>query len=540
MRIVWVLLLLVVSAANAAVEHKQSGKNRVVRAATYEAVIAPDGCLTNLRVGGVEFLAPGVGNTRGAYLYQGGVQRMTSVKRKGDGYLAKSEVGSIHYRFQDDAMEWTVTNASSKTLILFLVFRDDLDGASTNGGALTAERIVRAGKKSTWYRDGSRIAIDGSDRFWGPFAGSHQVWEARIAPGLTRTVRFGLGPVTKDQWKALAKLLDPFGGRDILVRSPREYQVVQRRTANEGEIFVSGRVREGFDGLVLKFGGTSRDGDLPNRSHALRIDPVTRQFSGTYTLPAGGWYSMTMTLAKGRIGRPCLMVKRFGIGEVFIGAGQSNSTNAGEKRTKQTSGMVSSFNGKDWRLADDPQWGPHDRSSGGSFWPAFGDAMYARFGVPIGVAVTGHGGTSVNRWQPGGDLFPWMMRRIRQLGPRGFRAVLWHQGESDVRMDPELFYRKMVRLIEWSKFEAGWEFPWFVAQVSYHNPSAPKFESTRSAHARLWREGVALEGPDTDTLTGDMRDHGGKGIHFSPKGLKRHGAMWAEKVTPYVERCLKR
>jgi len=166
--------------------------------------------------------------------------------------------------------------------------------------------------------------------------------------------------------------------------------------------------------------------------------------------------------------------------------------------------------------------------------------MYARFGVPIGVASTGHGGTSVDRWQPKGDLFPWMMRRIDQLGPEGFRALLWHQGESDVRMTTDLYYSKLRHVIERSKAEAGWEFPWFVAQVSYHNPKAPRFESTREAHARLWRDGIAEQGPDTDTLTGDLRDHGGKGIHFSPKGLKKHGEMWAEMVAPYVERCLSR
>ena len=57
----------------------------------------------------------------------------------------------------------------------------------------------------------------------------------------------------------------------------------------------------------------------------------------------------------------------------------------------------------------------------------------------------------------------------------------------------------------------------------------------RNAHARLWKDKVAMEGPDTDTLTGDHRDYDGKGIHFSPKGLKAHGKMWAEKVIPFVD-----
>ena len=32
---------------------------------------------------------------------------------------------------------------------------------------------------------------------------------------------------------------------------------------------------------------------------------------------------------------------------------------------------------------------------------------------------------------PGGELFEWMQQRILQLGPGGFRMVLWHQGENN-------------------------------------------------------------------------------------------------------------
>jgi hypothetical protein len=160
--------------------------------------------------------------------------------------------------------------------------------------------------------------------------------------------------------------------------------------------------------------------------------------------------------------------------------------------------MVSSFSGEKWQLADDPQPGVADRSEGGSFWPAFGDAMYERYGVPIGVAATGFGGTSVNQWQPDGDLFPWMMRRVQQLGPLGFRALLWHQGESDVEMASDEYYAKLNHVIQSSRDQAGWYVPWFVAQASYHNPEKPRFESVRNAQSRLWQDGLALAGPDTD------------------------------------------
>jgi hypothetical protein len=189
-------------------------------------------------------------------------------------------------------------------------------------------------------------------------------------------------------------------------------------------------------------------------------------------------------------------------------------------------------------LADDPQPGAADESQGGSFWPAFGDAMFAKYRVPIGVAVTGYGGTSVNQWQPDGNLFDWMMKRIFQLGPGGFRALLWHQGESDVGMSAEEYFLKLKRVITTSRHKAGWEFPWLVAQTTYHNPEKTRDEAIRSAQQRTWTDGVALRGPDTDVLAGDHRDLEGQGVHFSPKGLKAHGEMWAERVTEYLDEVL--
>jgi hypothetical protein len=317
----------------------------------------------------------------------------------------------------------------------------------------------------------------------------------------------------------------------VVIRSPREYQVIQRYSIDEGALVISGRVNVPCDSVRAQVVGKSRSGEeLPNDWQKLSYHPLTQSFHYATHFPAGGWYELKIQamLADEVVGEQT--VQRFGIGEVFIGAGQSNSTNSGEFKIEQSSGMVSSFGGEHWQLANDPQIGVHDRSQGGSYYPAFGDELYAELKVPIGIAATGFGGTSVNQWQPNEALHQWMMTRIHQLGPQGFRAVLWHQGESDVGMNPDEYYQKLKTIIESSKEKAGWEFPWFVAQVSYHNPENPSFDTTRTAQAKLWADGVALEGPDTDVLGGENRDVGGKGIHFSPIGLKAHGEMWAEKV----------
>ena len=149
------------------------------------------------------------------------------------------------------------------------------------------------------------------------------------------------------------------------------------------------------------------------RCHWSRRRAVSRP---SCRLTAGGWYTIEVRAIQDGAVFAATEVEPFGVGEVFVGAGQSNSTNFGEVRTQPKSGMVSSFSGEEWQLADDPQPGVADKTQGGSFWPAFGDAMYDRFGVPIGIASTGYGGTSVNQWQPSGDLFPWMMTARPTIG----------------------------------------------------------------------------------------------------------------------------
>ena len=57
-------------------------------------------------------------------------------------------------------------------------------------------------------------------------------------------------------------------------------------------------------------------------------------------------------------------------------------------------------------------------------------------------------------------------------------------------------------------------------------------EDMRAGQKSLWDDGLALEGPDSDALRGDLRD----GVHFSGKGLREHGARWAEKVASWLEK----
>jgi hypothetical protein len=105
-------------------------------------------------------------------------------------------------------------------------------------------------------------------------------------------------------------------------------------------------------------------------------------------------------------------------------------------------------------------------------------------------------------------------------------------------MPADEYASKMTAIIQESGRVAGWKVPWCVAQVSYHNPARTSFPAPRAGQKKLWDTGVAWEGPDTDALGGDNRDDGGRGIHFSPKGLRAHGRLWAGKVGVYLDKEL--
>lgn len=372
----------------------------------------------------------------------------------------------------------------------------------------------------------------------------------------------------------------------LTVDSPMAYQVFQRQTAKEGFIAIRGHVITNSESA-----GSDRDLDhievciQPESAIAsqsgrslvgcphVHYNHATHAFDQMVPTRAGGFYRVEIRLVRKRAQAVEQAVEHVGVGEVFVIAGQSNSTNYGEVRQVVHSGYVTTFDGTQWRIADDPQPGVQDSSSKGSFIPPFGDALYAKFHVPIGIASVGHGSTSVRQWLPRGERFttqPTMTKFTSEIGPdvwecdgilysgllerireldvfaphleHGFRALLWHQGESDANQKPphEIsgaeYQRLMAELIKSSRDDAGWRFPWFVAQVSYHTPDDPMSPEIREAQANLWRSGLALEGPDTDQLTGLNRQNNGQGVHMSDMGLKAHGQLWADKVSAWLEK----
>lgn len=339
---------------------------------------------------------------------------------------------------------------------------------------------------------------------------------------------------------------------ELELLSPRDLQVVQRATSGTGVFEIRGRLSEDVpvDALIeVRLSEPDKEG-LWKRVDA-RIKG--REFATSLEAQAGGWKQLDVRVARGDSQVALASVPHVGIGEVFVIAGQSNSANHGAEKLTPKTNRVVAFDGMNWKVAIDPQPGASGRK--GSFIPAFGDAIVAKLDVPVGIVACGVGATSVREWLPKGtrfanpptlvgrveqtadgqwvskgEAFETLVERMKSLGPHGFRAVLWHQGESDAnqkdatRTLPGKLYRTYLeKIIRESRSLVGWDVPWFVAQATYHVPGDEASPDIRAAQASLWQDGIAWEGPDSDALQGDLRERNGQGVHFSAKGLRVHG-----------------
>ncbi|ROR28274.1 carbohydrate esterase-like sialic acid-specific acetylesterase [Mobilisporobacter senegalensis] len=259
---------------------------------------------------------------------------------------------------------------------------------------------------------------------------------------------------------------------------------------------------------------------------------------GNISVPAGDWYRIHMQAfdENGGIVEEDTSIQ-VGVGEVFVTCGQSNSLNFGDTLTKSQSLDVVSFHPENhtWQLCADPQpteYGPEvDMGNGGSIWPTVGDFLAKELHMPVGFYSTGWGGAGISEF--GSDMVKYrrLLNALEFFGDNGLRAVLWHQGETDAIYNPDTQYYKnlLTDLIYRSRKDAGWEVSWVIAQAAYHPKAAREDEKLiRIAQEMCCNGKDILPGPNSDTLQGDYRIL--NSAHFTLKGLKAHGMLWAAEL----------
>lgn len=210
---------------------------------------------------------------------------------------------------------------------------------------------------------------------------------------------------------------------------------------------------------------------------------------------------------------------------VFLILGQSNAANHGEGRATSAHGLAWSENAC-FMLADPV---PGGTGSGGSIWPRFADAWFARTGERSLFLVLAIDATSVGEWAGNPHLvhrFEALLDALRQheLSPD---AVFWQQGEADARRSTSTAsYTENLRAVIARLRAGGVSSPVFLARSTRCRSEAA--EPIRAAVDSLIDPGSAiLAGPDTDRIGLGLRHDG---CHFGAEGLAQAAAAWVDTV----------
>lgn len=320
----------------------------------------------------------------------------------------------------------------------------------------------------------------------------------------------------------------------LSVNEPLELQVTQRNAKNQADVVIAGVVKPAVD--IIEAKADLADGITVGEAVgwttiAEREDITQGKFSGQLPLKAGGWYVITV---RGRNGNEVVAetsISKVGVGEVFVTAGQSNSANFGKPKQNAKDDRVVYFRGKGkgrgFAPARDPIPGGCGRD--GSPWPILGDMITESQQVPVCFRSSSPTWAPVEKWMPGAQhksfkLYNTLRGRVSDFPKDGIRAILWHQGESDmmVKTPAETYRDRLKIIIESLNKDVGYDITWFVAQASF--PNSPE-EPTEVAKGQqlLWKEGVAKQGPNTDELGAEYRRDN---VHFNQRGLTAHAERW--------------
>lgn len=324
---------------------------------------------------------------------------------------------------------------------------------------------------------------------------------------------------------------------ELAIDSSLSRAIFQRNDQNRADVPVSGFFLNGIS--MVEARAIPRDGSTGTATDWQLIDanPSDGTYEGNLTLE-GGWYDIEVRSFDGPTLVDQSRVERVGVGEVFIIAGQSNSANFGSSPLSAVDDRVSAFDYNNWSHADDPM--PIANGSGGSPWPALGDALVADLDVPVGFISVGQGGTRVDQWVPGATngplpdpLYDRLKDALESLGPSRARAVLWHQGESDngANTPTSEYLADLESVIAQSRIDAGYEIPWGIAQASFHPGSAEGIQqSVVDAQAlAASNDPHNFVGALTDDLTGSTWRRSDN-LHFNVTGLREHADRWFDAL----------
>lgn len=216
--------------------------------------------------------------------------------------------------------------------------------------------------------------------------------------------------------------------------------------------------------------------------------------------------------------------------DLYLLAGQSNMAGRGkltEANRIDLSGvrMLTASNG--WVSATEPIHFDKPWCAGAGLGASFAAEMRAADkSRTVGLVPSAMGGTKIEEWRPGGQLFRDAVARMKtaqEVSGGRLRAILWHQGESDCKEELIAAYPKRLRtLVAEFRKALGADVPFVAGELGRRIGNADKF------NAMLHR--TLGEIPKSACVPSEGLSQDPDRLHFSTQSLRTFGRRYAEAV----------
>lgn len=213
---------------------------------------------------------------------------------------------------------------------------------------------------------------------------------------------------------------------------------------------------------------------------------------------------------------------------IYLLCGQSNMAGRGkvEAEDAATHPRVFVFNQEDkWAPAADPLHWDKPKVAGVGPGLAFGKKMAdSDANAVIGLVPCAVGGTPIERWVPGGDLFKAAVARAKDAGKSGVVVgILWHQGESNAANSTAAYGEKLKLVVEGFRKELG-------------NPALPFVAGTlgdfvkNNANVNAALTALPAAVPKTACVDAAGLKHKGDNLHFDAAAQREMGKRYADAM----------
>ena len=378
----------------------------------------------------------------------------------------------------------------------------------------------------------------------------------------------------------------------LSIEFPTTRFVSQRDLTNQGRLYIAGRLTTPADQIEAQLMPVTPGQGTATPWQVIQTQPGALMMG--FVAGTGGWYVLTVRAMRNGAVVAQSTVQPVGIGEVFITAGQSNARGfgLGDNDLGTDTDRVSSIDtinhyypsnqpalfssntpmpyASYTPLTAGKRVYPMGESSWG--WGELGDYIVNRFNVPVAFYNAGWDAATVDNWNytafgvPACNLYYCVANwpnlqpytNLRQImgyygATGGFRAVLWHQGESEaIRPSTVPFYAaRLDSLIRKTRQDFnGRTMPWVVARASFDGRVTDNNVIAQQNQLIQTPNFGVFEGPLNDTildrLGGQSNVHFGNALRPTPNpryylnngpsvpanmGLSRFARNWNNSLT---------